>query len=144
MGKIYFRDVSRRLLLFALLLLGVVTQAMAVDRYVIVFKDLPHGTTEIPYGTSADVIKSDFFTVYESNATEVTKFASLASVGPDGGSTINGWSTLTVTIAQTGNYTFYFGVVNGFDSISPSELWLDGAYAGDAPPEIESRVPRGP
>lgn len=72
---------------------------------------------------------------YESNATEVTKFASLASVGPDGGSTINGWSTLTVTIAQTGNYTFYFGVVNGFDSISSSELWLDGAYAGDAPPE---------
>lgn len=40
MGKIYFRDVSRRLLLFALLLLGVVTQAMAVDRYVIVFKEL--------------------------------------------------------------------------------------------------------
>ena len=63
MGKIYFRDVSRRLLLFTLLLLGVVTQAMAVDRYVIVFKDLPYGTTEISYGTSADVIKSDFFMV---------------------------------------------------------------------------------
>ena len=81
MGKIYFRDVSRRLLLFALLLLGVVTQAMAVDRYVIVFKDLPHGTTEIPYGTSADVIKSDFFTVYESNATEVGDFAAFVDGG---------------------------------------------------------------
>lgn len=82
MGKIYFRDVSRRLLLFTLLLLGVVTQAMAVDRYVIVFKDLPYGTTEISYGTSADVIKSDFFTVYESNATEVGDFADFV----DGGS----------------------------------------------------------
>lgn len=81
MGKIYFRDVSRRLLLFALLLLGVVTQAMAVDWYVIVFKDLPHGTTEIPYGTSADVIKSDFFTVYESNATEVGDFAAFVDGG---------------------------------------------------------------
>ncbi len=55
---------------------------MAVDRYVIVFRDLPYGTTEISYGTSAEVIKSDFFTVYESNATGIGDFADFV----DGGS----------------------------------------------------------
>jgi hypothetical protein len=71
---------------------------------------------------------------FESNATEVTKFASLGSVGPESGSTINGWTTLTVTITQTGNYTFYFGVVNALDDGLSSDLWIDGAYAGDTPP----------
>ena len=71
---------------------------------------------------------------YESNATELTKFASLGSVGPESGSTINGWTTLTVTIPETGNYTFYFGVVNALDTGLSSELWIDGAYAGDSPP----------
>lgn len=71
---------------------------------------------------------------YESNATTLTRFASLASVGPDSGLTVNGWTTLTVTIPETGNYTFYFGVVNAIDTGLDSELWIDGAYAGSSPP----------
>jgi hypothetical protein len=79
---------------------------------------------------------------YESDATELTRFASLASVGPDEGLTVNGWTTLTVTIPETGNYTFYFGVVNATDTSMDSELWIDGAYAGSSPPApVESEVP---
>ncbi len=56
----------------------------------------------------------------------VTKFASLGSVGPNDDTTINGWESLVVNIAQTGNYTFFFGVVNGLDDWADSELWIDG------------------
>ena len=56
----------------------------------------------------------------------VTKFASLASVGPGNGSTINGWEALTVNITQAGNYTFYFGIVDALDTALPSDLWIDG------------------
>lgn len=56
----------------------------------------------------------------------VTKFASLATVGPGSGTTINGWTTLTVNITQTGNYTFYFGIVNALDTALDSDLWIDG------------------
>lgn len=41
MVKIYFRDVSRRLLLFTLLLLGVVSSVMADNHYICVFKETP-------------------------------------------------------------------------------------------------------
>ncbi len=56
----------------------------------------------------------------------ISKFASLATVGPNGGSTINGWEALTVNITQTGNYTFYFGILNALDTALDSELWIDG------------------
>lgn len=56
----------------------------------------------------------------------VTKFASLATVGAGTGSTINGWETLTVNITQSGNYTFYFGIVNALDTSLNSDLWIDG------------------
>lgn len=56
----------------------------------------------------------------------VTKFASLATVGPGSGSTINGWEALNVTINQTGDYTFYFGIVNALDTALQSDLWIDG------------------
>lgn len=41
MVKIYFRDVSRRLLLFALLLLGVASSVIADEHYICVFKETP-------------------------------------------------------------------------------------------------------
>lgn len=52
MGKIYFRDVSRRLLLFALLLLGVASSVIAQPavHYISVFR-------EIPNADDAEVIK---------------------------------------------------------------------------------------
>lgn len=56
----------------------------------------------------------------------VTKFASLGSVGPGSGSTINGWEQLTVNITEAGNYTFYFGIVNAADQNLNSDLWIDG------------------
>lgn len=56
----------------------------------------------------------------------VTKFASLGDVGPDPGTTVNGWETLTVNITQTGSYTFYFGIVNAIDFQLDSRLWMDG------------------
>lgn len=71
----------------------------------------------------------------------VTKFASLGLVGPDPGTTINGWETLTVNITQSGTYTFYFGVVNALDEGLDSDLWIDGAYAGDTPPEPTGEIP---
>ncbi len=55
----------------------------------------------------------------------VFKFASLATVGPDGGTTVNGWADVTVTIAEAGNYTFYFGIVDALDMALPSDLWID-------------------
>ncbi|MCW5963860.1 MAG: hypothetical protein KIT83_07470 [Bryobacterales bacterium] len=72
---------------------------------------------------------------------QVTTFASLFTVGPDGGATINGWTTLTVNIQQSGTYTFYFGVVNAFDEELDSDLWIDGAYAGDDPPAPTGEIP---
>lgn len=45
MKKVYLIDVSRRLLIFVLLLGGYITQANAVKRNVFVFKDLPQTTT---------------------------------------------------------------------------------------------------
>mgnify|MGYP000035329840 CR=1 FL=1 len=63
---------------------------------------------------------------YENQATELFKFASLGSVGPDAGATINGWEALTVNITQTGNYTFYFGIVNVNDTNYDSTLFIDG------------------
>ena len=59
-------------------------------------------------------------------AADITKFASLATVGPGGGTTVNGWESLTVNITATGNYTFYFGIVNALDTALDSDLWIDG------------------
>lgn len=59
----------------------------------------------------------------------VTKFASLATVGPGGDTTINGWETLNIDITASGNYTFFFGIVNALDTGLDSRLWIDGAVA---------------
>ena len=63
---------------------------------------------------------------YNGNPAVVTKFASLATVGPGSGTTIAGWQTLNVNIGTSGNYTFYFGVVNALDQILDSYLFVDG------------------
>lgn len=63
---------------------------------------------------------------YEGGVTELFKFASLGTTGPDEGASINGWESLTVTTSQTGNYTFYFGVVNTDDTEYDSTLFIDG------------------
>lgn len=69
----------------------------------------------------------------------ITKFASLGSVGPGAGTTINGWTTLNVTVADAGTYTFYFGTVNAIDQSLDSDLWIDGVgVAGAAVPEPAS------
>ena len=74
----------------------------------------------------------------------LTKFASLATVGPlDSGPTINGWTTLNVNIAATGSYTFYFGVVNALDAAKQSFLWIDNVQAQVLPPVTPSGVPDG-
>ncbi|WP_372627924.1 PEP-CTERM sorting domain-containing protein [Arsukibacterium sp.] len=59
-------------------------------------------------------------------ATQVFKFASLGSVGPERDGTINGWEALTVDITETGNYTFFFGIVNAVDFSLESTLFIDG------------------
>ena len=64
MGKIYFTDISRRLLLFALLLVGFVTQAQAITTTsnVIVFREIPYvdngNLNELKFGATADDVKS--------------------------------------------------------------------------------------
>jgi hypothetical protein len=63
---------------------------------------------------------------FEGGPAQVTKFASLGSVGPGTGSTINGWETLNVLFPNTGDYTMYFGVLNVQDMGLDSELWIDG------------------
>jgi L-aminopeptidase/D-esterase-like protein len=63
----------------------------------------------------------------------VSKFASLGSVGPGNGSTINVWEPLTVSITQTGDYTFFFGIVNVQDTALNSDLFIDGADVGSTP-----------
>ncbi len=77
-----------------------------------------------------DYLPYDDFAFYglsfEGAPASVTKFASLESVGPDNGSTINGWEDLNLTFSQTGSYTAYFGVLNVQDSGLPSDLWIDG------------------
>lgn len=65
---------------------------------------------------------------FESGATAITRLASVGTVGSALGTVvISGWTTLQVPITQTGNYTIYFGVLNGADNLFPSEFWLDGA-----------------
>lgn len=66
MVKIYFRDVSRRLLLFTLLLVGFVVHAQAITTTsnVIVFRDMPYPDNELRYGASINDVK-DLITVYQ-------------------------------------------------------------------------------
>lgn len=72
MKKVYLIDVSRRLLIFVLLLGGYITQANAVRRNVFVFKDLPQTTTspvlKAEYGQSIMQILSEpgALTTYQS------------------------------------------------------------------------------
>ena len=70
----------------------------------------------------------------------IAKFASLATVGPDANSTVNGWETLNVLIAETGSYTFSFGIVNGMDNGYQSDLYIDGVSADNLPAAV-SPVP---
>lgn len=71
MVKIYFRDVSRRLLLFTLLLVGFVVHAQAITTTsnVIVFRDMPYPDNELRYGASINDVK-DLITVYQLVTTE--------------------------------------------------------------------------
>lgn len=64
---------------------------------------------------------------------EVSKFASLGSVGHDPGTTINGWETVSFDITQAGDYTFYFGIVNAEDRNLDSDLWIDGVSLDTIP-----------
>lgn len=73
----------------------------------------------------------------------VTKFASLVTVGPGPGTTINGWTTLNVNISVAGSYTFYFGIVDALDQFNPSSLWIDNVQAEILPPVTPSGVPDG-
>ena len=66
---------------------------------------------------------------YNGGPAVISKFASLATVGPGAGTTINGWETLNIDITATGSYTFYFGIVNALDTALDSRLWIDGAVA---------------
>jgi len=63
---------------------------------------------------------------FENGVTELFKFASLGVTGPDQDANINGWESVTVDIGQTGNYTFYFGIVNTQDIQLDSTLFIDG------------------
>lgn len=63
---------------------------------------------------------------FEDEATELFKFASLGITGPSSGATINGWESVTVDITQSGNYNFYFGIVNAQDTALDSNLFIDG------------------
>jgi VPDSG-CTERM motif len=71
----------------------------------------------------------------------LSQFASLGSVGPGDGTTINGWTTLNVDITTSGTYTFYFGVVNAEDTLLDSRLWIDNVQAKVLPPV--GQVPDG-
>jgi len=64
---------------------------------------------------------------------EVSKFASLGSVGPDKGTTINGWEQVSFDITEAGDYTFYFGIVNAVDRQLNSDLWIDGVSLDTTP-----------
>lgn len=66
MVKIYFRDVSRRLLLFTLLLLGVVSSVMADSHYICVFK-------ETPWSDGRFLIKSGTVITHESVGLRIFK-----------------------------------------------------------------------
>jgi hypothetical protein len=76
----------------------------------------------------------------------ITKFASLATVGPGDDTTINGWQNLFVNTTVDGNYTFFFGVVNGADTLLDSRLWIDGVTStaptggGESVPDAGSSV----
>jgi len=63
---------------------------------------------------------------FENEATQLFKFASLGVTGPSSGATINGWESLSVNINQTGEYKFYFGIVNTNDTALDSTLFIDG------------------
>jgi len=64
---------------------------------------------------------------------EVSKFASLGTVGPDDDTTINGWETVSFDITEAGDYTFYFGIVNAEDRSLDSDLWIDGVSLDTTP-----------
>lgn len=63
---------------------------------------------------------------FENEATEIFKFASLGETGPGADATINGWESLTIDLSQTGQYKFYFGIVNVGDTNLDSTLFIDG------------------
>jgi hypothetical protein len=82
-----------------------------------------------------------FFGVsFDGGPASVSRLASVREVGPlqdvnSENTTVNGWKSFDFEIAESGDYTFYFGVVNAFDSLAPSELWID------APPASISTIP---
>lgn len=71
-----------------------------------------------------------FFGVqFESNPTVLTRLANVDQLLA-GGSRVSGWTTQTIPITQTGTYTLYFGVINAYDNILMSDLWIDGVEGG--------------
>lgn len=71
---------------------------------------------------------------------EVSKLASLGSVGPSAGTTINGWEQVSLDITQAGDYTFYFGIVNAVDMGINSDLWIDGVSIDTTPVPTPSTI----
>ncbi|MCC6263938.1 MAG: PEP-CTERM sorting domain-containing protein [Bryobacterales bacterium] len=81
---------------------------------------------------------------FESIATQLTRIASVASVGPatEDGPTISGWTTHRVVLPQSGTYTIYFGIVNAINDRNSSELWVDNvSIQSDSGPGSEVPEP---
>ena len=81
-----------------------------------------------------------FVTILTPGASGVTKFASLASVGPGDGSTLAPWTPFTYTFDTTGIHWFGFGVVNVADTSLDSDLFID-AIEGDVESVLLTEMP---
>ena len=81
-----------------------------------------------------------FVAILTPGASGVTKFASLATVGPDSGSTLAPWTPFTYTFQHTGIHWFGFGVVNGVDTALDSDLFID-AIQGNVESVLLTEMP---
>lgn len=114
MVKIYFRDVSRRLLLFTLLLVGFVVHAQAITTTsnVIVFRDMPYPDNELRYGASINDVK-DLITVYQLVTTESSGSPQYFDKNVDGGSSPFTGKPFTSVLGELGKITTYEPVFVG-------------------------------
>lgn len=81
-----------------------------------------------------------FVTILTPGASGVTKFASLATVGPNSGSTLAPWTPFTYTFQTTGVHWFGFGIVNVQDTALDSDLFID-AIEGDVESVLLTEMP---
>lgn len=70
---------------------------------------------------------------FKNQTTQLFKFASLGVTGPTTGATINGWEPLVINIDITGDYNFFFGIVNANDTALDSTLFIDGVSVSSVP-----------